>query len=153
MAAPASPREIEIMRAVYRKFDNMPLGFGIPAYDDDMPDSVVERQFLGDLRDTERELKLKNLDSVEEMSLHEMHIENRTVYHALKRFRLSSAIFFKFSTATDGKTVDKTMIPKMIAATIKEYDDEFKKWRSTLPVGEVWTRTNTVETSGDVEDF
>ncbi len=73
---------------------------------------------------------LNSLDNIGDASIAEYHIENRSVYHKLRLLRNSASIFFKFSTSTDGKTVDKSMIPKMINEMIKEYDDEWKKWLS-----------------------
>lgn len=145
----ASVREISIMRGAYSKLDNMPLSFGIPRYTPEMTDADVEKYMYGDLKDTMRELKIKNCDGVEEMSQEEMHIENRIVYYALRRFRNSASVFFKFSTATDGKTVDKQMIPKMLLQLINEYNAEFVAWRKTLSAGTIWQMQSTVATNGD----
>ncbi len=145
----ASEREVSIMRGAYSKLDNMPLSFGIPRYTPEMTDADVEKYMYGDLKDTMRELKIKNCDGVEEMSQEEMHIENRVVYYALRRFRNSASVFFKFSTATDGKTVDKQMIPKMLLELINEYNAEFVAWRKTLSAGTIWQMQSTVATNGD----
>ncbi len=147
----ASERDIEIMRGAYRKLDGMSLSFGLPQYSEDMSDEDVEKYMYGDLKDTLRELRVLSCDNVPDMSLDEMNIENRTVYYALRRFRNSASVFFKFSTASDGKSVDKHMIPKMIMEMLAEYDTEFKKWRMSLPVGGggLWSRESTVATDGD----
>lgn len=145
----ASEREVEIMRGAYSKLDNMPLSFGIPRYSIDMTDADVEKYMYGDLKDTMRELGIKNCDGVEQMSLEELRIENRVVYHALRRFRNSASVFFKFSTAVDGKTVDKQMIPKMLLEMINEYNNEFIQWRKTLSTGAIWQMQSTVSTNGD----
>lgn len=150
-ASKASPREIEIIRGAYRKLDNMPLSFGIPSYSDAMSDADVERYMYGDLRDTLRELKLANGNGIIDMSNEELHVENRIVYHALRRFRNSASTFFKFSTATDGKTIDKQMIPKMLMTMIGEYDAEFKSWRKTLSPGALWSMQSTVQTNGNYD--
>lgn len=121
---------ISILRNVYKKLDGMMLSFGMPAYSDDISDDDIERYVGISLDDTMRELNINGLDIIEEKSLSEYHIENRCVYHKLRMLRNSASIFFKFSTAVDGKTVDKSMIPKMINEMIKEYDDEWKKWLS-----------------------
>ncbi len=39
-------KRIKIMRNAYMKLDSLPLGFGMPKYDIDIPDDVVER-YLG----------------------------------------------------------------------------------------------------------
>ena len=77
-----------------------------------------------------RELRVSNLDGIQEMSNAEYHIENRCLYHKLRLLRNSASVFFKFSTSVDGKTVDKSMIPKMLNEMIKEYDVEWKDWLS-----------------------
>lgn len=144
-------REIAIMRGAYGKLDNMPLSFGIPRYDDEMTDADVSRYMGGDLKDVMRELGISNLNGVLEMSTEELRIENRVVYYALRRFRHSASVFFKFSTAVDGKTIDKQQIPKMLAELLKEYDQEWKNWRSTQSPGQIWQMESTVKTNGDYD--
>ena len=90
------------------------------------------------MADTLRETRIA-IEDIEENSVDEMQFENRIVYHALRRFRLSATAFFKFSTAVDGKTIDKTQIPKILSTLIAEYDAEYKKWRLGS-VGSLWNR-------------
>lgn len=132
-------KKYKILRNAYMKLDSLPLSFGIPSYNDEMLNETVEKYFKVDLADTLRETGL-NIEDIEENSKDEMYFENRIVYHALKRFRLTASVFFKFSTAVDGKTVDKTQIPKMLATIIKEYEDEYKQWRLGS-IGSLWNRT------------
>lgn len=134
----ADKKKYKILRNAYMKLDNLPLSFGMPAYDDDLPDNVVEKYFRTDLADTLRETRIA-IDDIEENSVDEMQFENRIVYHALRRFRLSATAFFKFSTAVDGKTIDKTQIPKILSTLIAEYDAEYKSWRLGN-VGSLWNR-------------
>lgn len=148
----ADTHRIKILRNVYQKLDGMMLSFGMPMYSDTISDDDIERYVGMSLNDTMRELRLANLDSIDEMSIAEYHIENRCVYHKLRSLRNSASIFFKFSTAVDGKTVDKSMIPKMINEMIKEYDTEWKKWLSEGGItgsttGNIWGRTPTDGTS------
>ena len=131
-------KKYKILRNAYMKLDNLPLSFGMPAYDDDLPDNVVEKYFRADLADTLRETRIA-IEDIEENSVDEMQFENRIVYHALRRFRLSATAFFKFSTAVDGKTIDKTQIPKILSTLIAEYDAEYKSWRLGS-VGSLWNR-------------
>lgn len=131
-------KKYKILRNAYMKLDNLPLSFGMPAYDDDLPDNVVEKYFRTDLADTLRETRIA-IEDIEENSVDEMQFENRIVYHALRRFRLSATAFFKFSTAVDGKTIDKTQIPKILSTLIAEYDAEYKSWRLGS-VGSLWNR-------------
>lgn len=134
----ADKKKYKILRNAYMKLDNLPLSFGMPAYDDDLPDNVVEKYFRTDLADTLRETRIV-IEDIEENSVDEMQFENRIVYHALRRFRLSATAFFKFSTAVDGKTIDKTQIPKILSTLIAEYDAEYKSWRLGS-VGSLWNR-------------
>ena len=126
----ADAHRTKILRNIYQKLDGMMLSFGMPAYSEDLSSSDLERYVGLSLNDTMRELRLNSLDNIGDASIAEYHIENRSVYHKLRLLRNSASIFFKFSTSTDGKTVDKSMIPKMINEMIKEYDDEWKKWLS-----------------------
>lgn len=142
-------REYAIMRGAYGKLDNMPLSFGIPRYDEEMTDDEVSRYMGGDLKDVMRELGISSLSGVLEMSTEELRIENRIVYYALRRFRHSASVFFKFSTAVDGKTVDKQQIPKMLAELLKEYEQEWINWRRTLSSGQIWQMESTIKTNGD----
>lgn len=132
-------KKYNILRNAYMKLDSLPLSFGIPSYDDEIPNETIEKYFKVDLADTLRETRL-NIEDIEDNSIDEMYFENRIVYHALKRFRLTASVFFKFSTAVDGKTVDKTQIPKILANIIKEYEDEYKQWRLGS-IGSLWNRT------------
>ena len=131
-------KKYKILRNAYMKLDNLPLSFGMPAYDDDLPDDVVEKYFRTDLADTLRETRIA-IEDIEEDSVDEMQFENRIIYHALRRFRLSATAFFKFSTAVDGKTIDKAQVPKILSTLIAEYDAEYKSWRLGN-VGSLWNR-------------
>ena len=135
--------KIKILKNVYRKLDNLPLGFGIPVYNDDVTEEVLDKYFGIDLQDTVREMRIDNLSSIMDDSIDEMMIENRTIYYALRRFRMSASIYFKFSTAVDGRTVDKTAIPKMLSSIISEYDIEFKRWRSGN-LAKTWYRNSVL---------
>lgn len=144
---PVYDHKMKILRNSYQKLDSLPLGFGIPAYDDEIPDATIERYFRTDLADTFRETGLK-IDDIEEDSKDEMFFENRICYRAIKRFRLSSSIFFKFSTAVDGKTVDKTKIPQMLKEILDEYEEEYKSWRLGN-IGKLWNRSATLKSRSD----
>lgn len=135
----AAIRKYRILRNAYIKLDSLPLSFGIPAYNDDMTDEEISKRFKVDLADTIRETRI-NIADIEDNSVDEMQFENRVVYHALKRFRLTASTFFKFSTAVDGKTVDKTQVPKMLKAILDEYEQEYNKWR-LHSTGSLWNRT------------
>ena len=128
--------KIKILRNVYIKLDGLPLSFGIPAYDDSIDSETIMKYFRTDLADTIRETGISIADIPEDSKI-EMYFENRIVYHALKRFRMSATAFFKFSTAVDGKSIDKTQVPKMLAQLIAEYEEEYKTWRLGN-IGKLW---------------
>lgn len=130
-------RSIYLMKNAYQKLDSLPLAFGLPAYSDDVSDEFVENKFGIDFLDSLREMKIKDVNSIEENSYDEMIFEHRIVYHALKRFRNSSSVFFKFSTAIDGKTVDKTKIPQTLSSILKEYEDEYSEYKG-MHCGSLW---------------
>jgi hypothetical protein len=128
-----------ILRDAYQKLDGMEYSFGLPQYSDELTDTMIERYLGIDLKDTLREMGLQSVDGIEVMSNDELQVEDRVVYHALRRFRNSASVYFKFSTATDGKTVDKSMIPKMILEVIHEYDKQFKDYKMHN-MGKLWNR-------------
>ena len=130
----------------------MALSFGMPSYSEDLSSDELERYVGLSLDDTMRELRLSNLNDIGDASIAEYHIENRSVYHKLRLLRNSASIFFKFSTSVDGKTVDKSMIPKMINEMIKEYDAEWKKWLASGGLtgttgSSTWNRSSSEGTS------
>lgn len=122
-------RMIELMRNAYQKLDSLPLSFGLPAYSDSLEDGFVENKFKLHFKDAMRAMRLHDLSSIQEDSYDELMVENRMVYYALRRFRTTASAFFKFSTAIDGKTVDKTKVPQMLKEIMDEYEDEFKKYK------------------------
>ena len=132
-------KKFSILRNAYEKLSSLPLSFGMPAYDEAIPNETIDKYFKVDFMDTLRETRL-SLDDIESGSMDEMQFENRIVYHTIKRFRLTSSVFFKFSTAVDGKSIDKTQIPKMLTAVLNEYDAEYKKWRSGS-CGSIWNKS------------
>ena len=136
-------KKFSILRNAYMKLDSLPLSFGMPAYDEEIPNEMIEKYFKVDLADTLRETRI-SLDDVESGSVDEMQLENRIVYHTIRRFRLSASVFFKFSTAIDGKTIDKTQIPKILATILSEYEAEYKSWRSGH-CGSIWNRSVVIK--------
>lgn len=146
----ATTRNVELMRDAYQKLDGLGLSFGLPAYSDSITDEDITKYLGLDLKDTLREIGMTNADLVVSMSKDEMMIEDRIVYHALRRFRNKASVFFKFSTATDGKTIDKQQIPKILAQMIQEYDNEWINWKKSSG-GSIWTRASTVVTNGNTD--
>lgn len=128
-----------ILRSAYNKLGNTVLSFGLPALDG-MLDEQVEAYIGGDLDDALRESRITTVDAIEKMSYDELRYENRIVRNVLVRFRNSASIFFKFSTAVDGKTVDKTKIAPQLQAIINSYDKEWSDYRMSNHGGSLWTR-------------
>lgn len=128
-------RRVQIMRNAWQKLDGLPLSFGLPPYSDNISDDIVRNKFDIDLKDAMRIMKIVSVLDIEEDSYDEMMLENRVMYYAIKRFRRTASAFFKFSTAIDGKTVDKTKIAPMLKDILDELDEEYKKGRVT---GSTW---------------
>lgn len=128
-----------ILQDAYQKLDALPLAFGLPKYTSDMSENDLDKYLGIDYKDTLRELYVSDVSGFEAMSNDELHIENRVVCHALRRFRNSASVFFKFSTATDGQTIDKQQIPKMLQQVITEYDADWQDYRGKN-VGNLWNR-------------
>ena len=147
----ATQRELDIMIAVWQELDGMVLTFGIPQYvEGTTPDSDVEKYFGASFNNAMREMRIASIDAVPENSKLEYILQNRTLYHSLRKFRYSASVFFKFSTATDGKSVDKTMIPKMLKEMMDDLDKEYSDYQSTAAgASDVWTIPNTINLDGD----
>ena len=122
-----SASKLDIMKNVYRKLSGMMVAFDIPEYNPDMPPEMVEKYIGGDYNDAIRDMGV-NLDNVDKGSTMELAIETKTIIFALRRFKATTAVWFKFSTAVDGKTVDKTKVFEAIDATIKDYENEYKDY-------------------------
>ena len=122
-----SASKLDIMKNVYRKLSGMMVAFDIPEYNPDMPPEMVEKYIGGDYNDAIRGMGV-NLDNVDKGSTMELAIETKTIIFALRRFKATTAVWFKFSTAVDGKTVDKTKVFEAIDATIKDYENEYKDY-------------------------
>ena len=132
----------QLLKNAYRKVDNMPLSFGMPPLDQ-VSETKLETLVGGDLDDALREMKI-NIGSIESMSDAEYYLEIRIVYHIVRRFRNSASVFFKFSTAVDGKTIDKTKVADAIKEILNEYDAEYRKWRSSSSsTSNTWNRSGT----------
>ena len=122
-----SASKLDIMKNVYRKLSGMMVAFDIPEYNPDMPSDMVEKYIGGDYNDAIRDMGV-NIDNVDKGSTMELAIETKTIIFALRRFKATTAVWFKFSTAVDGKTVDKTKVFEAIDATIKDYENEYKDY-------------------------
>jgi len=138
--------KINILSNAYQKLDALPLSFGIPRYSDEMTENDLDKYLGIDFKDALRCASIKSVDSIEDMSTAELMFENRVVYYALRRFRMTGAVFFKFSTAVDGKSVDKSMIPKMLSNIINEYDNEYKRFTGSNAHG-IWDRSDKIDHS------
>lgn len=122
-----SASKLDIMKNVYRKLSGMMVAFDIPEYDPDMSPEMVEKYIGGDYNDAIRDIGV-NLDNVDKGSTMELAVETKTIIFALRRFKATTAVWFKFSTAVDGKTVDKTKVFAAIDDTIKDYEKEYQDY-------------------------
>lgn len=130
-----------LCRNAYRKLEGIGVSFGLPAYSDDIPTEKVENYFYNAWHDSLRDFKMtEDSFDITEYSEEELIFENRLVYHMIKKFRYSSATFFKFSSSMDGRSVDRTGIFKNITAILDELDKEFKDYRGGH-IGSIWART------------
>lgn len=97
------------------------------------------------LHDALREMRIRDIASVPEYSDTELYLELRTMWYVLLRFRNSASANFKYKTGVnDGKTVDKTDIPKMLRGIMDDIDAQFKQWSSTTyagTTGGTWSMT------------
>jgi hypothetical protein len=108
-----------ILTNVLDKLDQMPVKFDItdtdiaPAYND-----ALREMGIGDIGD------VTNLTT-------EFYIELRTEYWMLHRLKNSQSLNFKYSTSVDGRSVDKTDIPKVIQKTMDDLDLKFNTWKTS----------------------
>ena len=136
----------DILINAYQKLSTLPLSFGIPQYNEDMTDDMLDKYIGIDYKDALRDIGTKDIADIETMSFAELIFENRVVYYALRRFRMSGSAFFKFSTANDGKAVDKSMIPKTLTSIINEYDREYRKYAGSS-AHSIWDRSDKIDHS------
>lgn len=128
-----------ILRNSYNKLSQLPIAFGLPEYTEDLTEAQLDKYIGIGYKDALRIMRLTSVELVDENSIQCMMIENRVVYFTLRQFRNSSAAYFKFSTAVDGKTVDKTKIVDAIQGVIDDYEAEYKANQGT-GVGTLWNR-------------
>lgn len=131
---------ITILRNAYDELDNMPISFGLTGTDENL-----ESEIGGALNKALMEMGWSDTTGITSMSKTEYYITMRTVWHILRRFKNSASVYFKYSTGNEGKSVDKSMIPKMIGEIMNDYDAEFKAWKHTtfMSTGSLWNMTRS----------
>lgn len=124
-----------VIENVKNKIHQLPLEF----HDND--DFDIEPS----VHDAMREMRIRNIASVPEYSDTELYLELRSMWYVLLRFRNSASANFKYKTGVnDGKSVDKTDIPKILKGIMDDIDSQFKQWSSTTyagTTGGVWAMT------------
>ena len=121
------------------KLDELPLDF--PTVTDDTIDSS--------LTDALREMQITDLLSINDPNL-ELYIEIRAEWWQLHRIRNTASVNFKYGTSSDGRSVDKSMIPKTINNIMRDLNSQFGKWNRTTRIkttGSTWTRIVTESTT------
>lgn len=102
------------------------------------------------LKDAMREMGIRDIRSIRPNSDTELYLELRTLWYVLLRFRNSASTNFKYKTGVnDGKSVDKTDIPKIIKDIMDDIDDQFKYWQTTSytgTTGALWNMTRCEST-------
>jgi vancomycin resistance protein YoaR len=100
------------------------------------------------VKDARREMKISDVESVAVDSSDELYLELRAEYWMLHRLKNGQALNFRYTTGVDGRSVDKSMIPKMLTTIMEDLDRQFKTYMRTRSstgggVAQFSTRTNT----------
>lgn len=123
----------DIINNAWDKIDELPLDF-------DMDITDLEPCLL----DAQREMQISNVDAVDTMSTTALQLEYRTVYHFLFRIRNTTSTNYRYNTGADGRSVDKSMIVKMIDKIMEDLDEKYQSWKNDdtrKTGGKTWTRT------------
>lgn len=80
------------------------------------------------IKDMQREMKISDVTTIDDMSERAMYVELRALYWVLFRTRNSASTFFKYTTSIDGRAVDKTNIPKTIETIMLDIDTRYKNF-------------------------
>lgn len=129
-----------IITNVMEKMHQLPLEF----------DDAGEFDIEPSLNDAMREMGIRDIRSVHSYSDTELFLELRTLWYVLLRYRNSASVNFKYKTGVnDGKSVDKTDIPKILKSIMDDLDDQFQQWRMTSysgTTGSTWNMTRREST-------
>jgi len=129
-----------ILTNVLDKLDQLPIKF-----------SITDTDIVPALEDTIRELGISDVSLITDLKT-ELYVELRTEYWMLHRLKNSQSLNFKYSTSVDGRSIDKTEIPKMIQETMDDLEVKFNTWRAESynrlsgGSGGIWTRTSPTRT-------
>ena len=133
----AATTQIRLLGNIMDKIDSLSVSFDISA----------DSELSSSLNDATREMKISDLNSVEQDTDTELYLELRSVWWFLFRCRNSSSVNFKYSTGSlDGKAVDKTKVTEEIDKIMKNIDQQFTQWKSTAANvassgSSLWNRT------------
>ena len=133
-----------VMREVYQQLDSLPMSFGLPAYSDDLTDAQIQNYIGINFKKAMREFGYTDDnfdDEYDDDSTMATYFVDRALYHLLRKFRFTSSVYFKFSSAQDGRQLDRTKVFDNLNKIIEELDEEYKSYvKGTYHHG-IWTRT------------
>lgn len=98
------------------------------------------------IEDARREMKIPSITQVDMDSEECLQLECRSAWRMLRKIRISTSKYFKYSTGVDGKSVDKTMVSRRIGEIMEEMEMEFKDYRQTRSTGSIWNITSRSKT-------
>lgn len=111
----------KIVENVIDKLYNLPLNLEL-----DMTGEHLENPIY----DTMREMGISDISNITVGSKQELYFEIRVEWYALRKIRNEVATYFKWSSGSDGKEVDKEEIFKAIDKIMKDLDTQFSIWNS-----------------------
>lgn len=123
----------KLINNAWDKIDQLPLDFEMDIAD-------LEPCLI----DAQREMQINNVESIDLMSTTALQLEYRIVYHFLFRLRNTTSTNFRYNTGADGRSVDKSMVSKMLDKIMEDLDDKFQDWKDSdtrKTGGKTWTRT------------
>lgn len=96
--------------------------------------------------DARREMRISDITQIDMDSEECLQLECRSAWRMLRKIRISTSKYFKYSTGVDGKSVDKTMISKRIGEIMEEMEAEFRDYTQTRSTGSTWRMTERERT-------
>lgn len=111
--------QVTLLTRVEKKLVNIPLAIDL---------SLGVEELEDPLYDAMREMGISDIANVQVNSKQELYLEIRVLWYALALVRNETSVYFKWSSGSDGKEVDKTKVYKAIDDTMKDLDDQFSDW-------------------------
>ena len=123
--------QVRLIENIMDKLDKLPVEF-----------NILDTDVAPCLDDAMREMNV-SLENIAEGSSTELYVEIRAQWYMLGRLQNSSSVNFRYSTGIDGKSVDKTSIPKTIGEIMDRLNSQFMQWYSTSfksSTSGIWTK-------------